>query len=104
MDEFKVIFAEQAERDLKSITAYISKHAGPEIANRFGNQLIDCALTLASLPERGRVVPEIGQPAIREIIFRSYRIVYRVQPGLVEIIRFWHAARGSPEISLDSFC
>lgn len=83
MDEFKVIFAEQAERDLKSITAYISK--------------------LSSLPERGRVVPEIGHTAIREIIFRSYRIVYRVQPGLVEIIRFWHAARGSPEISLDSF-
>jgi CubicO group peptidase (beta-lactamase class C family) len=68
MDEFKVIFAEQAERDLKSIAAYISKHAGPETANRFGNQLIDRSLTLVSLPERGRVVPEIGQTAIREIM------------------------------------
>jgi len=103
MDEFKVIFAEQAERDLKSIATYISRHAAPETAQRFGNQLIDRALTLASLPERGRVVPELRLPDVREIIFRSYRIVYRLRPGMVEIIRFWHAARGTPEISSDDF-
>ena len=103
MDEFKVVFAEQAQRDLKSITAYISKHAGSQTAQRFGNQLIDRALTLAKLPERGRMVPELRQPRIREIIFRTYRIVYRVREHTVEVIRFWHAARGSPEISSDDF-
>jgi addiction module RelE/StbE family toxin len=86
--EFKVVFAEQSERDLKSIARYISRHAGTHIATRFGNQLIDHALTLATLPERGRIVPEFGQRDIREIIFRSYRIVYRIRPQLVEIIRF----------------
>ena len=64
---------------------------------------IDRALTLATLPERGRVVPELGEPDIREIIFKSYRIVYRVRPGRVEVIRFWHAARGTPEIDSDEF-
>lgn len=103
MDGFKVIFAQQAERDLNSIAAYISKHAGPVTAERFGNQLIDKALTLANMPERGRVVPELRQPDIREIIFRSYRIVYRLRPNLVQVIRFWHAARGTPEISSDDF-
>jgi toxin ParE1/3/4 len=103
MDGFKVVFAHQAERDLKSIAAYISKHAGPTTAERFGNQLIDRALTLTTFPERGRVVPELRQSDIREIIFRSYRIVYRLRPDAVQVIRFWHAARGTPEITSDEF-
>ena len=77
--------------------------SSPEIAERFGNRLIDRALTLATLPERGRVVPEFGDPEIREIFFKTYRIVYRLRSGVVEVIRFWHAARGTPEIDSDEF-
>jgi len=103
MDEFKVIFAPQAGRDLKSITFYIARHSNSGIAKRFGNQLIDRALTLATLPKRGRVVPELSDPNVREIIFRSYSIVYRIRAEYVEVIRFWHAARGAPEIDSDEF-
>jgi plasmid stabilization system protein ParE len=37
---------------------------------------------------------------VREIIFKSYRIVYRVrhEQKLVEVSRFWHCARGTPLI------
>ena len=98
----KIVFAPQAERDLESIVRYISHHAGSSIAERFGNQLIDKALTLVSFPERGRIVPEAGPP-FREIIFRSYRIVYRLSKESVEIVRFWHAARGAPQIDSDEF-
>ena len=98
----KVIFAPQAGRDLESLVCYIARQASPEIAERFGLQLVDKALSLAELPERGRVVPEVGPP-FREIIFRSYRIVYRLSDGLVEVIRFWHAARGVPQIDSDNF-
>ena len=103
MDQFKVIFAPQAERDLKSIAFRIARYSSAEIAQDFGNRLIDRALTLATLPERGRVVPELGEPDLREIIFKSYRIVYRLRAGCVEVIRFWHAARGTPEIDSDEF-
>ena len=81
---------------------YIARQASPEIAERFGMQLVDKALSLATLPERGRVVPEVGLP-FREIIYRSYRIVYRLSDGLVEVVRFWHASRGVPQIDSDSF-
>jgi len=101
-ENFKVIFAHRAERDLKNIVHYISKHAGSEIAERFGIQLVEKALTLNTFPKRGRVVPEVGEP-FREIIFRSYRIVYRLSGDLVEVIRFWHAARGVPQIDSDEF-
>jgi plasmid stabilization system protein ParE len=97
-----VIFAPQAGRDLEVIVRHVARDAGSEIAERFGNRLVDKALTRSSLPERGRVVPELGLP-FREIIFRSYRIVYRLRPGMVEVVRFWHAARGVPQIDSDEF-
>jgi plasmid stabilization system protein ParE len=52
----------------------------------------------------GREVPEIGDKAVREIIVRSYRVVYRVQHsrGEVEIARFWHGARGTPKLTPES--
>ena len=99
---FKVIFAPQAGRDLESAVRYIAQHAGSEIAEQFGLRLLDKALTLSDFPERGRVVPEIGLP-FREIFFRSYRIVYRVRGELVEVVRFWHASRGTPQIDPDEF-
>lgn len=48
----------------------------------------------------GRVVPEYGIGEIRELIIRSYRIVYRIDHArrTVAIVRVWHAARGTPEL------
>ncbi|HAB15033.1 MAG TPA: hypothetical protein DCE44_01150 [Verrucomicrobiales bacterium] len=42
------------------------------------------------------MVPEFRQPDLREFICRSYRIIHRVQheAHCVEIVRFWHGARG----------
>jgi len=65
--------------------------------------LIDKALSLSTFPERGRVVPEFKDATVREIFFKTYRIVYRIRAQTVEVIRFWHAARGTPEIDSDEF-
>ena len=68
---------------------------------QFGRFLISRTRLLARSPELGRVVPEFGDADIREIIVSSYRIVYRLNHSqrLVEVIRFWHAARGTPQIN-----
>jgi plasmid stabilization system protein ParE len=98
--DFKVFFSVEALSDLERIVAYIARHDSAA-AERLGNQLIDAAVSLRTLPERGRVVPEFQRPELREIVFRSYRIIYRVNHAdfSVEIVRFWHAARGFPQIS-----
>lgn len=72
----------------------------PSRARTFGNELIDKALSLASLPERGRVVPEISESSVREMVHGSYRIIYEIfrEPATGYVLRFWHAARGEPEI------
>jgi plasmid stabilization system protein ParE len=36
-------------------------------------------------PRSGRAVPELGQPSIREVIVRNYRIVYQLVGGEVFI-------------------
>jgi toxin ParE1/3/4 len=98
--DFKVFLSREALNDLERITAYIALH-NPGAAERMGYQLLDTALSLDTLPERGRKVPEFPTGEFREIIYRSYRIIYRVQKAdsSVEIVRFWHGARGFPRIS-----
>ena len=97
--DFKVFLSPEALSDLEHIVAYIALD-NPAAAERMGNHLLDAALSLNSLPERGRMVPEFRRPELRESVFRSYRIIYRLQPAekAVEIVRFWHGARGFPQI------
>lgn len=97
--DYQVILSPRAIRDLQEIVRYISFDK-PAVAQRFGLQLIEKTRVLAGFPELGRAVPEFADPAIRELIFKSYRIVYRVnhQRRLVEVARYWHGARGTPPI------
>ena len=85
---------------LPIFTPDIGKTIVRHIARAFGNLLIDKALFISALPERGRVVPEMDEPSAREIIHGFYRIMYKVfhNPSLVYVLRFWHAARGEPEL------
>jgi toxin ParE1/3/4 len=97
--DFQVFLSDEALDDLERIVAYIAPK-DPPAAERIGNHLIDAALSLGNLPERGRMVPEFRRPHLREIVFRSFRIIYRVntQDHSVEVVRFWHAARGFPHV------
>ena len=94
----KVIISPRAVQDLAEIVRYIS-FDNSAAAEQFGYALIDAALSLASLPERGRIVPEFADGITREIVYTPYRIVYRVNKVRKEvwIARFWHAAQGAPE-------
>ncbi len=58
-----------------------------KIAVRFVDALIDHAeVNLPANPCSGRVVPEIGNSEIRELIYRGYRIIYRIKGEILEIM------------------
>jgi addiction module RelE/StbE family toxin len=97
---YQVAFSPTARRDLRDIVRYISFDA-PTRGLSFGQLLIRSAKELAEFPERGRVVPEFGLDALREIVVRPYRIIYRVDHAdcRIDIVRFWHGARGTPTIN-----
>ena len=97
--DYQVKLSRSARSDIKDIVRYISTD-DPDQAERFGRFLIQHTKSLGQFPERGRVVPEFENEAIREIVVRAYRVVYRVNHDQqsVEVIRFWHAARGTPKL------
>jgi toxin ParE1/3/4 len=95
----KVILTPQSLTDLEEIVTFIAK-GNPNRARTFGNELIDRALSVAAFPERGRVVPEIGERPIREVIHGAYRIIYEIfeDQDAIYVLHFWHGARGEPEL------
>jgi toxin ParE1/3/4 len=95
--DLPVFLAKDALGDLERIVAYIAPH-NAEAAQRIGDELLDMAFSLGNLPRRGRVVPEFRRPELREVIVRSYRVIYRIKDREIEVVRFWHAARGFPHI------
>jgi toxin ParE1/3/4 len=70
---------------LREIKRYIAKD-NPARAEQFIQKIIIRTDTLIHNPESGRIVPEISQADIREIIYKNYRIVYRVRKEYVEIL------------------
>jgi plasmid stabilization system protein ParE len=62
-------------------------------ALRVLEQALAAAESLATLSERGRVVPELCQPDTREIFVFRYRLLYDVEPEVVRIVAFLHGAR-----------
>jgi plasmid stabilization system protein ParE len=97
--DYQVNLSLSARADLHDIVRYISLDA-PDRALQFGQFLVSRVKILAQFPELGRIVPEFGDNNIREIVVRSYRVIYRVDHvrGSVEVTRFWHGARGTPDI------
>lgn len=98
---WQVIIAPSAQADLESIVRYIARR-NPDAASRVGYELIVRAEGLAQFPEMGRVVPEFRRPELREVVCRSYRIIHRVRSDRqqIEVVRFWHGARGFPQVPL----
>ena len=91
----RIIWSHLALTDLKEIGAYIQRD-NPEAARAFVAALVEKLDLLENFPLLGRVVPELANPAVRELILSPYRLVYRISAGqdTVEVSRVWHAARG----------
>ena len=69
-----VILTPQSQDDLREIVSYIARDS-PDRARRFGNILIDKALSIGTFPEMGQIVLEVGRsigPRDRSRIVSDY--------------------------------
>ncbi len=87
-----LIWTRRAIEDVQSIRQFIAQDS-PHYAELVRQQLIAAVERLSTFPQSGRVVPEANNPAIREVIQGSYRIVYRLIHGEIHILTVHHAAR-----------
>jgi addiction module RelE/StbE family toxin len=94
----EVLWSPQAVSDVESIRAYIERDSH-HYASLVVARIIAAVERAGEFPASGRVVPEVGDATLREIVWRSYRIVYRVRDARVEVVTVFHGAMlfpGSP--------
>ena len=87
-----VVWSASAQAALDEVIRYIAQDS-PEAALRVLEKALEAGDTLAALAERGRMVPEFGDAAIRELFVFQYRLMYEVHTDQVVIVAFVHGAR-----------
>lgn len=84
---YDVLWATVAENDLIAIIKYI--YADNPQAARDSLQKIKAKVSnLDSLPQRGRIVPELKQQGIlqyRELVIPPWRVIYRISDSSVNV-------------------
>jgi plasmid stabilization system protein ParE len=88
----EVIWAQRARDALDEAAAFVAEDS-PEAAVNLVERALDAAESLSTLSERGRIVPELDDPTVREIFVYRYRLVYEVAPSQVTVLGFLHGAR-----------
>lgn len=82
----------QALEDIEAIHDFIARDSA-RYADHFIEGIIQSVDRLGEFPRSGRVVPEIGEDTLREVIHASYRVVHRVSGDSIEILTVVHSAR-----------
>ena len=93
----QVIWSPRSLADLKSIHDFISKDSFKYATHTTG-KIVTIVEGIPAFPMLGRSVPEFGLPNIRERIFASYRIVYRITNTAIEVLTVHHSSRLLTEV------
>lgn len=90
-----LFWTDRAIRDLDEIADHIARD-NQAAAERWIAILMKTAEHATTIPLAGRRVPEIGRDDVREVFKRTYRIVYRVRDGRVEVLTVFEGRRTFP--------
>ena len=93
----RLIWSPRAVADLEAIHDHIALDS-EQYAGLVVGRLVATPGRLLEFPESGRTVPEFGRPNLRELVVRPYRLVYRLQGDVVEVVTVFHAARMFPDL------
>lgn len=88
----RIVWAPQAVEDVEAIRVYVARDS-PHYAQLVIDRIVVAVALLEGSPRSGRVVPEVGDESLREVIHGNYRIVYRLRHDLIEIATVFHGAR-----------
>lgn len=89
---YKIRWSPRAASNFEDICNYIAKDS-EYYAALFAKKVNVIVKTIPQFPESGRIVPEYENENLREKMYESYRIVYRLKEEVVEIVAICHGAR-----------
>ena len=84
-----VAWSDRALEDLDAAYSWFLER-NADYAARFLWEVERAADSLAEFAERGRIVPELEAPQLRQLIVEKHRLVYRVEATRVLIARLIH--------------
>lgn len=93
----QINWTETARSDLQSIYDFLARDS-LAYADRMIERLILAAERLLDFPRSGRVVPELQNSSVREILVGGYWVVYRVETKGMTILTVLHGARQRPDL------
>jgi len=102
---YHVAWAAVAQRDLRQIIEYIAID-NPGNALRILHKIRQKVSDLHTLPERGRIVPELREQGIhtyRELIIAPWRVIYRISDKRVLVLSVIDSRRNIEDILLERF-
>ena len=92
--KYQVNLTQQAQNDVEQIFYYIADDSINNAAN-FVLQLEKKVYSLEDFPDRNPLIPEneFFGTDYRHLIYKKYRVVYRIAEKTVFILRIFHGAK-----------
>jgi plasmid stabilization system protein ParE len=103
--QYQIIWAAVAQRDLNQILDFIALES-PGNALQIIGEIRQKASDLYTLPDRGRIVPELKDQGIhiyREILLPPWRLIYRISDTTVFVLSVIDSRRNVEDILLNRF-
>jgi plasmid stabilization system protein ParE len=91
----KIIWSPLAIDRVSEIATYIAQE-NPTAAEKWVDTVFRRVGDLQGFPESGRVVPETENKAIRELIYRNYRLIYRLEEKRISVLTVRHGKQILP--------
>jgi toxin ParE1/3/4 len=105
MKRWQVIYGDGARNDILGIVDYIANDSVIN-ADKALSRLEQRIATLTTMPERGRIVPELqwhGISHVREIFEKPWRILYQIRAKQVVIVAVYDGRRHLNDVLLERF-
>ena len=83
----------EAEADIAEIGSYLERTASPTVATSVITKIRAAALRIVDFPYAARMIPEFQDRDRRETFVYQYRLMYRVEPDRIRILRVVHGRR-----------
>lgn len=81
----RVHWSGPAIRELEGALDFIARD-NREAADRLGRKLHAVVGRLKAFPDSGRIVPELEDPSLREVIHAPFRVIYEHRENVVQIL------------------
>ena len=94
----RLIWTERASSDIEAIVRYIARR-NPRASGRIGLGIYERAQILLTHPEAGTVLDELRGGRWRKLIYRRWKIVYKILDDAIVVGRVWPAAKGDADLA-----